>query len=694
MTFSDNFNGTTGQLLSARTGWTLGVGADCLTVNASGILTKGGATAGAINVYYRPDDASTTPRVKADLLASTCGPVLLASGSDAASFNAYFMRQNTATGLRVYRINNGVVEGTPIINLSGLTDTLGIELRATVSGGNPTLQVYRQGVAVGSAFTDSTGNKKTTGRRGIGTNTTSTISVALDNYEDNYSAPTAFAITPPAVPFYEGVLGASSVTVAGTYSGTIASIEARLVDGNGNAVSGFDWSVKVASPAGNSFSFSFASVPTGGPYRVQVRDSAVPGTVTAGAVDRYVGAIALVWGQSQADRLFSLGAGTVTIASESRAFTLRLGDKSQPGTPTFSPLSSGTGSGIVAAANQWQADTNNIPVLFVDVTYQGSSIDLWISDGQRPGMAGGWNLWSGLATTMLTAVGRASLMIFMQGTANVGETGYAPKMVTLKGMADALLSSPAPLAGVIPHARSNDGLQTWAMREQQRVQAQSGVPWVLLCWMLDWVMDADASPHQLNGDTGNPRGGTRVGRGLAKALYNSALDIGGPQIVACQFTNGTRNVIEITFDRDIETPSGATSSLAGWFVSADGSTWAEIPTGYTAAITGARKLQITKTNGSWSAGARVDLLRGVPFQSNSGLSDYAGPESSVETDYLSKVLTDATSFDGGRGMSASPVMGSGFAVADAGVVPALPSITDLGSSGLSGGTQLGGDGLN
>ena len=65
--------------------------------------------------------------------------------------------------------------------------------------------------------------------------------------------------------------------------------------------------------------------------------------------------------------------------------------------------------------------------------------------------------------------------------------------------------------------------------------------------------------------------GVRVGRGLAKNISNATLDIAGPQIVSAVF-NGARTTIDITFDRDIETPSAVTTGIQGVFVSEDSGT--------------------------------------------------------------------------------------------------------------------------
>lgn len=668
MAFTDDFTGTAGQLLSARAGWTFGFGDNTLAVNASGQLAKTATGTATLSVWYRTDDGSIAQYAGADLLfANGVGLFVMGSGADAASFNGYYMRSLNTTAVRVYRINNGTIEASPALTVSSLTNILALELRATVSGGNTVVEVYQSGALKGS-YTDSTANKKTSGRRGLLIAQTSAANPAFDNYADNYAPAAAITIDAPAVPFYEGVKQVSVIDVSGTYSGTVASIQARLIDGSGNALSGFDWSTKVGSPSGNTYALTFNGAPAGGPYRVQVRDGAVPGTIVTGTADRYVGVIAIFWGQSQCDKLFSTSPGVGTPTAGLRAFMLRIADETKPGAPAFVNVLAtpgAVGSGVIAAANQWMADTSNVPILFVDCNYPGTAIEEWINDATHNGMT--WPLWTGLATTMLNAAhNQASAVVYWQGTANAGTSStYAAAMETLRGKFAALLPNWSPHYAVTPHPRSNDTNQTWNLRNVQYQKAISGDPWRLLCWMLDGQMDGDASPHQLGTATGNIREGTRLGRGLAKLLVNAALDIGGPQIVTADFVDATRMAIDIAFDRDIKTPSGATTGLPGHFVSTNnGGAYAETPVGYTVAIIGARTIRVTSTSAAFPIGAtRYDLLRGIPFSSDPTAAAYVGPEASMETDYLSKVLTDTSGFDGGRGMPAAPVMGTGVPVA-------------------------------
>ena len=117
------------------------------------------------------------------------------------------------------------------------------------------------------------------------------------------------------------------------------------------------------------------------------------------------------------------------------------------------------------------------------------------------------------------------------------------------------------------------------------------------------------------------------------------------------------------------TPGGATTGLQGVFVSTDeGANFPTAPASitWTVALQSARVARVTSTGAAFPATTtRVDFFRGIPFASDGAAADRVGAEASVETNFLLKVIVDTTAFDGGRGMPAAPVMGTGFAVAGA-----------------------------
>lgn len=667
MPFTDDFTGTTGQTLESRTGWAVGVGQSCFTITASGTVAKNSGTASAFNTIWRnPDDGATNQRIVCDILSANIGPIVFGDGSG----NGYGLRVVSGTSLRLIRILNGVPVATSLAT-AAITSGVAAEIRAYVSGSTTVVEMWQAGALL-ATYTDSgqTNPRLTGGRRGLFASVTGSVASGIDNFTDNSVLPSNLNITETLPGFvWEGVRAASAISYAGAYATTPASIEARIVTApGGTALAGYDWSVKVASPTGGAFTVAFADVPTGGPYYLQLRDSAVPGTVTESINPFYVGAVVWLWGQSQQSKLTTDQLGAVTGSAGSKAFVMRIPDKTAPGVPgvlSVASQSASLGEGIVALANQWVADTGNVPAMFIDCTFPGTSIDDWIGDAFPSGPAATWRTWSGIfAAYQAAARSQGSAVLWRQGTAGVSDyASYAAKMDILAAMFDAGLNGD-PLHIVMPHPRSGDGPNTWNMRNVQYAKAASGGRWRQGPVIIDIAMDGDNSPHQAAGATGFRREGTRQGRGAAKYLHNALLDIAGPRISSAVLAAGGSKII-LTFDRTIETPSGATTNLPGFYVADDGVSFPAVPSGYTAAITAANKVELTRASGTWTTNARVDMYRGVPFSSGATDPDYVGAEASVEANYLSKVITDASAFDGGRGVPAQPGPESGHPVTTA-----------------------------
>lgn len=105
---------------------------------------------------------------------------------------------------------------------------------------------------------------------------------------------------------YQRISGASSVTVSGTYTNSPGTIQARIVlDGTSTEV--VTWITIVASPAGGVFSGSI-SVPQGGWYNIQVRASTNTAAPANGSNKWGVGDIYVAAGQSNAAKMFDVGA--------------------------------------------------------------------------------------------------------------------------------------------------------------------------------------------------------------------------------------------------------------------------------------------------------------------------------------------------------------------------------------------------
>ncbi len=694
MPASDNFTGTTGQAIEARAGWALGWGVSCFTVNASGQAAKTVTTAANSfnSVWSAADDGSTSQRITADILGNNIGPVVFADSAG----NGYAARSVGGTSLRIVRLLNGAPVATSLV-AAAVANGLSAEIRASVVNGSTTVvELWQNGTLLGSySDTGQTNPRLTGGRRGFAAfATTGTIVSGLDNFIDNSIVPTNVVITgTPAGFVWEGVRAACAVSYPVTWTTLPASVQARVVDSVGTAVSGFDWSTKIAAPAGGGGTVSFAAIPTGGPYFVQLRDSAVPGTVTVLANGFYVGAVIWVYGQSQASRMtntagsapFDLsGVPTSGIKASLMGMNAASGDKTSvsPSVFNIATQAGAIGAGIVNAANQWMADTGNIPVMWVDCTFQGTAIAQWQNDQTANNGAGqtSQGLWTGIATPLATAAqGQCSAVLWRHGTADTSSkyATYGTDMEALKTKFLALLPTQNPLFIVLPHSRSNDGVRTWTMRNTQWTKATSGGAWRLGSIITDIVMDADNSPHQAPDATGFKREGPYWGRSAAKHLVTAGLDIAGPQITSATFTDGTRTAFDIVFDRTVSIPAGGTAVVPDWVALADdGATFPDFAAyASTVTKTGARTVRVARAAGAWATTLRFDFARGIPFAAPTAATAFtpAISEATNEANAFSKILTDGSAFNG-RGVPVSAIMGTGFGVAGA-APPADVTIT-------------------
>jgi hypothetical protein len=651
--------------------------------------------------------------------------------------------------------------GTPDTSIiTGLADgTYTFSSSAVINGG--TVLDYRK-LANSSDLSDYSGNGRVALEAWNGYSAGGSVT------DESAIAPwsTAPVLTEHLNNFVWAGRSSGTATWSGTYPGsTSGSIQARVTSG-GTAVSGFDWQTVVASPSGGTFSFSFSNIPEGGPYRVDVRWSGDTSAATSGSNDFYCGSVVWIWGQSQSNLLGTRGTATPTAGMKVMHMSCSNLSNTGVATPTLTKIvnSGDAGAAYTAIANQWHADTSGKPLMLVRIGYNGTGITDWLSDAKGLGSdtttlwGDGTNPGTGLATFMAYhAKNQCDMVMFFQGTNDVANhSTYAARMEDLRNGSggggysknfDALIST-SHIYGVVPHQRSDDGGNTKLMRQAQYNKAVSGSPWNFVCWLLDWLLDGDGSPHQNAAAEGNARGGTRIGRGLAKVLIDGSLDNTGPVASSIKFTDTTRNVIEITYNRNIKTAGGSAYSGSPitlpprlFEISTDsGSTFGNPGSGFTAAITAANKVQLTKSSGSWSQSTTyVAHLWDTPFSGSAGVTgEYVGPldvqtatadttngstsinvtaisgtvaigdtvvgsgipsqatlstapggtgtyvlssaatatasgvsltinrnESLMETNYLSKVITDTTTFDGSRGMPAAPILSPGTQVAEA-----------------------------
>lgn len=126
-------------------------------------------------------------------------------------------------------------------------------------------------------------------RKGGVTNTVTLISA---------DAEITFSLSAIARPLWQRTKGqtTANVTIAGTYTGTPSAIEGKILKVSDNSTV-VDWATIVASPTGGAFSGTL-TVPQGGPYYTQIRDSINTDITDSDATPFSVGAVVLGYGQS------------------------------------------------------------------------------------------------------------------------------------------------------------------------------------------------------------------------------------------------------------------------------------------------------------------------------------------------------------------------------------------------------------
>lgn len=193
---------------------------------------------------------------------------------------------------------------------------------------------------------------------------------------------------------FQRVVGAKSVPVTGSYTGSPSVIEARAVDfTSGAAITA--WTPIVIYPTGGTYN-GLLRVPQGCWYRLQVRDG-VNTTITAQGLNKLgVGIIVVLSGQSNMANFLTTpfhypSGGPRSVEWRGSVFN-RLGNINDNFPPSTKVLSAGPGGypdhpnsvpgssradGYVYFANTLST-TFNVPVLMVEISSGGTSIQAWM----------------------------------------------------------------------------------------------------------------------------------------------------------------------------------------------------------------------------------------------------------------------------------------------------------------------------
>jgi hypothetical protein len=510
---------------------------------------------------------------------------------------------------------------------------------------------------------------------------------------------------------FEGVLGPAEVVFdGGKQAGQ--TLQYRILRENG--VVQIDWTATGLSYPTTTSWLLGTTAPMrwdGLDYRLEVRDAAVPSNVVSAANKFGVGPVFVLHDQST----ITIGAdngkppvpGSFASVAPNNVRIARASNRTNVPAAQYQLARcndvAAAGSGVMSIADEFGQllGPNHPPVKIVEVSASGETIDEWIADELTDLSAdpARWRLWSGYMTFMAAACDfRATALI-----KNNAVSGSTSLINTLAGMFDALfVNNPAQAQVWLIGPWRNMSLSpanTVSLRDQIATLDTGSSRYKVLCHIHDNALDGDGSNHQpagQNGSTldfagnvtsffngaaahlaGNIRAFRRIGRGAVarvQALLGLPVTVEafGPKVVSARFVDIGKTQIDITFDRDIETPGGATTNLPQHWVTTDNwSTKAEIP----GAIISARVVRLTKPSGNWiGASVRYDYCRDTPWQPTG--THVPGGEVNM-LGYLDQLIYDTSSFEGGRGIVAQPILGTGIEVSDASSVGWSPAVVPV-----------------
>lgn len=582
---NDTFTGTDGTLLKAHTGelgatWTEGIGFPTTNqpqIDAYGrIRHKSGPASG---VFFASGVATSDGEyVEAVVWTHTTaiGFGILARGhvNLAGSARGYMGYYSSTVGVwKILRLDNSAtftqVGGT---GTKALSAAAGHTVRVTVTGtgASVSIELIVDGTTV-LTVSDTSGSRITTfGSPGvyfegaIGAFAGTQIDTLI---ADSATASGTINIDNPVggkIHQRSGTTG--MISVSGTYTGTPTTIEARLVlDGTNTPVSGFDWSVKDAAPSGSAYSFSFASVPQGGWYNVQVRhsnDTAV--NSTSGKVG--VGALFVVDGQSNAWLWFSptAFAGDSALTPNS---LLRIAGK-QP--TAWDVPATATMNAAIACGNA-MASALSIPVGLIDGTWDGSGLTVSGNSGQWISGGAAGNAYTSSAAAVAAETTAIEGNVWIQGEADAGSSVTQSDYYTALGQMIALRRTDVGNASlpyvVATLARDTSGTSTDAKRQNINLALaqKCGDANIYRVERYDLPLHSDGIHHTASGFTTL---GNRVARALLKAI-GSVSTYRGPRIASVSKVNSTTFDVNLTHDNGSDfTPA---SAITGWRVT-DGGT--------------------------------------------------------------------------------------------------------------------------
>lgn len=361
-----------------------------------------------------------------------------------------------------------------------------------------------------------------------------------------------------------GATGTASISATGTYAGT-APDQARLVqDGTSTAVSGFDWAT-IGSATGGNWSHTFTSVPKGGWYNVQVRNSGSGDSVTSGKVG--AGVLVMVDGQSSAWLWFS---STAYAGDSSLTPDAKLRVTGKQASNAWNVPATTTMNAAIACGNAL-VTALSCPVGLIDGSWDGSGLTLSVNSGQWVSGGGAGNAYTSSDSALTSAGGACAATIWIQGESDadndVTQSDYYTALGALFGLRRTALSNSSHPYILALLARNTAGLTDAQVEAIKKAQVQKCADTaVYRVERADLPLHSDGTHHTA---TGYATLGARCAQAVLHAL-GEASSSRGPSIDSVQQVSSTAFDVNITL-RGSATDYTPTSSITGFRALVSGS---------------------------------------------------------------------------------------------------------------------------
>ncbi len=519
----------------------------------------------------------------------------------------------------------------------------------------------------------------------------------------NTVAPTPLTlITKPDGHVFEGVKGKGVARFSGTRpSGEL--VEAQIVTPEDVVVLAYgSTNITISYPTATTWTATALLDASSTDMRPRARLKNTPSTIANTTNYFGVGFVLLVNGQSWLQRGSTQGKGTNGALTSVTPNNVRLAqtvnrDFISSVSYRVDRLNTAdkTGSGYTALADQigLMLGGTTLPIMVFDCTYSGQAIDDWLYDKLPPTTGSDWPLLTGfLAWSIAQCDGRVTAVVreVMFGSSKAGTRGAALDELTAfidSKMVNQPVDGPwemwllggwrSPSSSTRSFIISRTELREKAIANPDRYKSlpiENGIQ-----------TDSNAGNHAAVGtgsEEGTPKDATPeahqagqirmfryIARGIVAQMQRllglTVTDVFGPRIVSVKFTSAAKTAFDVVFDRDIRTPSGATTNLPQHWVSTNNFATSSSNTECTGTIIGPRTVRVAHpTGGNWqSATIRYGYICGdMPWPTTTEAQN--GNEADIRTK-LDTLIYDTSSYEGGRGINAEPTLGTGLAIEDA-----------------------------